>query len=236
MSSATHPRPGPDSDRRVTVVHRIGAAIVALIIGVIGVLGFVGSLGFFDTAGSPVMGLSTNGLLSTVSIVTALVLVAAALRGGRLASTIMIVVGVLFLVSAFANLAVLNTTLNLLAFRLPNVFFSIGAGLVLLVLGSYGRVSAKLPPDNPYYRERHVGDAVTPEAADGHDPDDQPRPSSNEEHIADREMAAAARALAGGTADEEQRRRLEALDAVRTHEDRRRRWMELERRDARPPA
>lgn len=221
MSQSTEKRP----DHRVMIIHRVGAVVVAAVIALFGVLGFIGGLGFFDTQGSPVLGLSTNGALSTISILTALVLVAAAIRGGRLASTVMIVVGALFIVSAFVNLGLMATPLNLLAFRLPNVFFSIGAGLVLLILGSYGRVSGKLPNDNPYRQERE-GEELD---------DDQdlrsPHPRNRAERAADEEMAAASRALVNGAASEDQRRRMADVDQLRTHEDRRARWMELARRE-----
>ncbi|WP_236836748.1 DUF4383 domain-containing protein, partial [Blastococcus sp. KM273129] len=69
-------------------------------IAVFGILGFADGLDFFSTEGERILGLSSNGLLSTISVVTAAVLVAAAVRGPRIASTVMIVVGVLFLVSA----------------------------------------------------------------------------------------------------------------------------------------
>jgi hypothetical protein len=216
MPSTTEP------DQGVVRVHRVGAVVVAAVIGLIGVLGFVGGLGFFDTSGAPVLGLSTNGALSTVSLLTAAVLIAAAIRGGRLASTVMIVTGTLFLISAFGNLAVMGTSLNLFAFRLPNVFFSIGAGLVLLVLGAYGRISSKLPQDNPYRRERHPDEDEGVEDFDG-----QPSPSTRAEAAADVAMAAAARAAAAGAATSEQRRGLEAMNQVRTHEERRRVWMDL---------
>jgi hypothetical protein len=212
-------RPG----HTVIWVHRVAAVVVALVIATIGVLGFIGGLAFFDTQGATMFGgLSTNGALSTISVVTAAILLAAAIRGGKLASTVMIVIGVLFLVSAFGNLAVMGTPYNLLAFRLPNVFFSIGAGLVLLFLGAYGRISSKLPPDNPYRRER---------GADDEEPEDAHRqsyPSSPAEADADAAMAEAARALAQGTADDEQRRRLAALDEARSHEDRRAIWMRFD--------
>jgi hypothetical protein len=217
-------------DHRVIWIHRAGAVVVAVVIATFGVLGFAGGLDFFDTEGEPVLGMTTNGALSTISIVTAVVLIAAAIRGGRLSSTVMMVIGTLFLVSAFANLALLGTAYNLLAFRLPNVFFSIGAGLVLLFTGAYGRASAKLPPDNPYKLERRPDDpedhgdaAELPE--DAHR---QPRPSSPAEADADLAMAEAARALAQGTADDDQRRRLSALDEARTHEDRRAIWMRFD--------
>src|SRR3954469_6450911 len=151
---------------RVPAVHRVGAVAVGLVLLVFGALGFADGLSYFSTEGEPVLGLSSNGLLSTISAVTAVALIAAALRGPRIASTVMLVVGVLFLLSALANLAVLDTGLNLLAFRLTNVFFSLGAGLVLLLLGAYGRVSANLPPDSPYARPDEPPDAGPTGGAD----------------------------------------------------------------------
>src|SRR5436305_1323332 len=103
---------------RVPAVHRVGAVAVGLVLLVFGVLGFADGLDYFSTEGGRVLGLSSNGLLSTVSVVTAAALVAAAVRGPRIASTVMLVVGVLFLGSALVNLAVLDTGLNVLAFRL----------------------------------------------------------------------------------------------------------------------
>ena len=142
--------PDDDSAGRVPAVHRIGAVAVALVLLVFGLLGFAGGLDFFSTSGEPILGMSSNGLLSAISVVTAAVLIGAAARGPRIATTVMIVVGSLFLLSALVHLAVLRTGFNVLAFEMTNVFFSIGAGLTLLVLGTYGRVSGHLPPDSPY--------------------------------------------------------------------------------------
>jgi hypothetical protein len=199
---------------RVPAVHRVGAIAVGLVLLAFGLLGFAGGLAYFSTEGEPVLGLSSNGLLSTVSVVTAAVLIAAALRGPRIASTVMLVVGTLFLASALANLAVLNTGLNLLAFRLTNVFFSIGTGLVLLLLGAYGRVSGNLPPDSPYAR--------TPEPADAGAVDDLPW--SFEELAAERAMRAAEIAVVQRTATADQRRRVAAMAQVRGRVERRRVW------------
>ena len=230
----TAPQGQPDSSvtptHRVVVVHRVGAVVVAIVIAAFGVLGFVGGLGFFDTRGAPVLGLSSNGLLSTISVVTAVVLVLAAVRGGRFSSTVMIVVGALFIVSAFANLAVMTTPYNFLAFRWPNVVFSIVAGLVLLFLGGYGRLSAGLPADNPYRAEHAAQDA---DQDDPHSVANQLpfRASTRAERAADAEMAEASRAIAAGSATPEQRRRMDEVDQLRAHEDRRDRWMALARRD-----
>lgn len=210
----------PDiADGRVLKVHRIGAVLVAVVIATFGLLGLAGGLDFFSTRGESVAGLSSNGLLSVISLITAGVLIVAAAVGGRRASTTMIIVGLAFLVSAFANLIVLDSERNILAFELPNVFFSIGAGLVLLLLGTYGRVSGNLPADNPYYLNAHRSDPNDPPPA-------FPRPPTPAETAADIAMAEAERAAAAaGAATPEQQRRIDAMSQVRAHEDRRRVWM-----------
>ena len=214
------------SGSRVYAVQRIGAFVVAGVIAVFGVLGLLNGLAFFSTAGERVLGLSSNGLLSTISIVTAAVLVVAALRGPRVASTVMIVIGVLFLVSALANLAVLNTGLNVLAFRLSNVAFSVVAGLVLLFLGAYGRVSGNLPADSPYARAS-ADDDVPPVSPDEY-------PSTPAEFAAERAMRDAEVAVVQHVASFEQRRRVAAMAHVQTRKERREVWMSFERarRDA----
>jgi hypothetical protein len=207
---------------KVMGVHRIGAIAVAAVLAAFGLLGIIGGLDFFDTEGEQIAGLSSNGLLSLVSLATAAVLVVAALRSARTASTIMIVVGVLFLVSAVAHLGIMRTDFNFLAFRLPNVFFSIGAGLVLLVLGAYGRVSGNLPSDNPY----RTDDGSASEELD----DDQQLPSTPAEIAAEEAMRDAELAVVNHTATPEQQRRVEAMARVRTRGDRRAVWMDLDAR------
>ncbi|MGY1615201.1 DUF4383 domain-containing protein [Geodermatophilus sp. SYSU D00691] len=202
---------------RVLAVHRVGALVVAAVLLVFGVLGFADGLAYFSTEGGRVLGLSSNGLLSTISVVTAAVLAAAALRAPRIASTVMMVVGGLFLLSALANLAVLETGWNLLAFRLSNVFFSVGAGLVLLLLGAYGRVSGNLPEDSPYARPRSAGEAP---ASD--------QPSTPAEFAAERAMREAEVAVVQHVATADQRRRVAAMAQVRGRAERRRVWMSFD--------
>ena len=212
----------PDADgsgRRVPLVHKLGALAVATVIGVFGVLGFAGGLDFFSTDGERVLGLSSNGLLSTVSVATAAVLVVAAFRSARTTSTIMMVIGVLFLVSAFANLAVLRTELNLLAFEMPNVIFSIVAGLVLLTLGAYGRVSGHLPADSPY-ASGEDGDEEEPELL----------ATTPEELAAESAMREAEVAVVEHRATDDQRRRVEAMARATTRQQRRQVWMSFEGR------
>ncbi len=137
----------------VHTVHRAGAGLLGAGLWVFAALGFANGLDFFSTQGAPILGLSSNGLLSTISVVAGAVLVAAAAVRAQLASTVTAVVGGLFVLSGIAHLAILHTSLNILAFGLSNVFFSLIAGMLLLFLGTYGRVAGGLPPDNPYRRD-----------------------------------------------------------------------------------
>lgn len=214
-----HPIRAAATEGRVPAVHRIGAVGVAAVIAAFGVLGLLDGLDYFSTDGERIAGLSSNGLLSTISLVTAAVLVAAALRGSRVASTAMLVIGVLFLVSALANLAVLETDLNLLAFSMANVIFSIVAGLVLLTLGAYGRVSGNLPADSPY---RSEGAPDVPDTS-------QQLPETPAERAAERAMRNAELAVVEHRATEEQQRRVAAMAQVRTRADRRDVWMSFDR-------
>jgi hypothetical protein len=200
---------------RVTAVHRIGALVVAAVIAAFGVLGLVNGLAYFSTDGSRVAGLSSNGLLSTISLVTAAVLVFAAFRGSRVASTVMLVIGVLFIGSALVNLALLETDWNFLAFSVANVIFSIVAGLVLLTLGAYGRVSGNLPDDSPYRGAQ--GDEVIDEGPQ--------RPENAVEAAAERAMREAELAVVEHRATPEQASRVAAMAKVRTRSARREVWM-----------
>ncbi len=145
--------------RRLDVVHRVGAAGLGVALWVFGILGLVNRLALFSITGGHVLGLSSNGLLSVISLVVGAVLIGAAVRGGRTASTVTVAVGALFLLSGLANVLVLGTPLNMLAFGMPNVIFSLLAGAVLLFLGAYGRFTGGLPLSNPYQQqERHDRD------------------------------------------------------------------------------
>ena len=232
--SVRSPHPAPDPDNassrvdfsggtaitaRVPAVHRVGAVAVAAALLVFGILGFVGGLDYFSTEGERVLGLSSNGLLSTLSVATAAVLIAAAVRGSEFASAVMMVVGSLFLVSALANLAVLRTSFNFLAFEVNNVIFSIVVGLVLLVLGAYGRVGGHLPPDSPY--DHSTSDADERNSADSY-------ASTPSEFAAERAMRQAEIAVVQHAATADQRRRVAAMAQVHTRLERRRVWMSLD--------
>jgi hypothetical protein len=215
--------PDTNEARLVFHVQRTGAIGVGAFLVVFGLVGLVGGLRFLSTRGERVLGLSSNGLLSTISVVVGLVLIGAALLGPRVASTVMMVLGGLFLLSALGNLAVLRTSLNLLAFEVRNVLFSIAVGLLLLVLGAYGRVSGNLPPDSPYAHP-HSDDTGTPESY----------PSTPEEFAAEAAMREAELAVCEHRATAVQQRGVQAMAAVRTRADRRRIWMELDVRPETP--
>lgn len=187
---------------------------------VFGALGVADRLEFLAVRGEVVLGLASNGLLSAISLLVGGILIGAAVRGGRSSSTITVVVGLLFLLSGLVNLAVLDTELNLLAFRMSNVIFSFIAGMLLLFLGAYGRFSGGLAADNPYYRHRHHAD-----------------PSSGEEHRDedDERWVAAEVAVAEGHATPEQEQQVREDAQRRANEARRRAWEAYESRQARRP-
>jgi hypothetical protein len=206
----------PVVDGRVFAVQRLGAVSVALVLLVFGLLGATSGVGFLTTHGQRFLGMSSNGLLSTLSLVMAAVLLVAASRGPRTASTVMIALGVLFLVSALVNMALLRTAFNVLAFRVSNVVFSVGVGFLLLVLGAYGRISGNLPETSPY--------------AHPHPVDDEPSdlPSTSEELAAEAAMREAEIAVVQHRATEDQRRRVQAMSHDHTRDGRRRIWMEFD--------
>ncbi|MGH3770169.1 MAG: DUF4383 domain-containing protein [Pseudonocardiaceae bacterium] len=201
-------------------MHRIGAAVLGAGLCVFGILGFVDRLTFLAVPGTVVLGLSSNGLLSTISLIVGGVLIGAALRGGRISSTITVGVGLLFLLSGLLNLTVLDTKFNLLAFRLPNVIFSFIAGMLLLFLGAYGRFSGGLPVDNPYYQRRHR-DAPSSRAGEHH-----------RDAETDRWVAAEV-AVAEGHATPQQEQLVREDAQRRANEARRRAWELYESRQAR---
>lgn len=142
------------ADHRLSLVYRIGSGLVATVLLVFGILGATERIGFFSTGDNSIAGLNTNGALSWLSILVAVVLIGAMTKGGNLASTVNLLFGTLFIASGFVNLALLETGWNILAFRIQNVLFSFAVGLLLLAFGMYGRVSGRLPHDNPYWRAR----------------------------------------------------------------------------------
>jgi hypothetical protein len=214
-------RDADDIDGRVFAVQRLGALSVALVLLVFGLLGATSGVGFLATHGQRHLGMSSNGLLSVLSLIVAVILLGAAFRGPRTASTVMIVLGVLFLASALLNLALLRTTLNLLAFRMSNVVFSVVVGLLLLLLGAYGRISGNLPDSSPY--------------AHPHPHADEPwdLPSTAAERAAEAAMREAEIAVVQHLATSDQQRRVQAMSSVHSRDGRRRIWMAYDEAESR---
>ncbi|MEV7086895.1 DUF4383 domain-containing protein [Streptomyces sp. NPDC093085] len=146
-------------DHRLNQVYRVGAGLMGLALIAFGILGLMDRIGFFGTGGQRVLGLNANGTLSVLSICVGLLLLAGMVIGGNTASTINMVLGLLFILSGFVNLALLETSYNFLAFHIQNVLFSFVVGVLLMFFGMYGRVSGSLPHDNPYWRARHPEEA-----------------------------------------------------------------------------
>ncbi|MEU8461395.1 DUF4383 domain-containing protein [Streptomyces sp. NPDC029003] len=143
-------------DHHLATVYRYGALLCGLMLIVFGILGFSDALSPFDTRGGTIAGMTTNTTLSTISVVVGLALATGAFVGGNFASTLNITVGALFLLSGFAHIFVLDKDANVLGFGMTNVMFSFVMGLIIMTFGMYGRVSSKLPHDNPYWQSRHT--------------------------------------------------------------------------------
>ncbi|MEV0927398.1 DUF4383 domain-containing protein [Streptomyces spongiicola] len=142
-------------DHRLATVYRVGAALCGVILLVFASLGFADGLGWFETDGARVAGMSSNGLLSLVSLCVGLLLLGGAVVGGNVASTLNMIVGAAFVLSGFVHLFLLDRPANILDFSMSNVVFSFVMGLLIVTFGMYGRVSGGLPHDNPYWRSRH---------------------------------------------------------------------------------
>ncbi|GAA4556338.1 DUF4383 domain-containing protein [Pseudonocardia xishanensis] len=217
---------GTPSAGRIGLVHRIGSLVIGAGLWVFAILGFVQQLEFFSTEGQQVLGLSSNGLLSTVSAVFGAVLLGAGIRGGRLASTVEVVVGALFMVSGIANVLVLNSEYNLLAFRMPNVVFSLVVGGILLVIGSWGRFTGRPHQDSPYSDARRSGAFGDPDRVElgGIDLD-----GTRGESEAAVELAEAERAVAKHRATPAVAAAVRSLSGVRRPEDRIHAWRDRRR-------
>ncbi|MGW5638298.1 DUF4383 domain-containing protein [Streptomyces sp. NPDC003832] len=142
-------------DHHLAAVYRYGAGFCGLVLLTFACLGFADALSPFDTSGDTVAGMTTNVALSVISAVVGVALLAGAVIGGNFASTLNMVVGTLFVLSGFAHLFVLDRSANFLDFGMTNVIFSFVMGLCIATFGMYGRVSSKLPHDNPYWQARH---------------------------------------------------------------------------------
>ncbi|MFG3473935.1 DUF4383 domain-containing protein [Streptomyces sp. NPDC047980] len=154
-------------DHALATVYRVGAALCGAVLLVFACLGFADGLGFFETDGARVAGMSSNGLLSLISLCVGVLLLGGAVVGGNAASTLNMIVGAAFVLSGFVHLFLLGRPANILDFGMSNVVFSFVMGLLIVTFGMYGRVSGGLPHDNPYWRSRHPEQAGRAAGAPG---------------------------------------------------------------------
>ena len=216
-----------DGRHPIHLVHRIGAGVIGVLLVAFGVLGLIERTAMFATSGVRIAGLTTNGLLAIISIVVGAVLIGAATRGGPAASNATIVIGGLFVLSGLLNLAVLNSRLNLLAFRLPDVFFSLVVGLLLLSLGLYGRASSQLPPDTPYAQGNKLSRVWQDEDLAQDEPVDPAEARQRMDEID--ELANAEHAVADGMANPEEASKVAADARKRTEQRHQEAWRQFER-------
>ncbi|MCF3120194.1 DUF4383 domain-containing protein [Streptomyces arenae] len=151
-------------DHHLAGVYRYGAAFCGVVLIIFGCLGLADALTPFSTSGS-VAGLTTNTALSIISLAVGAALVVGGIVGGGFASNLNMTVGTLFLLSGFYHVFTLDRPANFLDFGMSNVVFSFVTGLMILTFGMYGRVSSKLPHDNPYWRRRHPEQAAREDSA-----------------------------------------------------------------------
>jgi hypothetical protein len=105
----------------------------------------------FSTEGPVVFGMTTNGFLAFLSMAVGFMLVFAAVFGGPATAWGAVAAGAGFILSGM-NVFLLGTSLNVMAFTMPNVVFSWVAGAVLAALGMIGR--RQHPTDDGLYVER----------------------------------------------------------------------------------
>jgi hypothetical protein len=220
-----------DTRHPVFWVYRLGAVAVALVLFAFAALGFASGTGFVTVHGAHALGMTGNGLLSTISVIVGAILVFAAVRGGPAASTTCAVIGGLFVLSGLANLALVDGPYNFLAFTLPNIMFSFVVGIILLFVGLYGRASGRLPADNPYRQARGGDTGMTRlwhgESVTQENPEDPETAAQKLEEIS--ELAEAEHAMAEGEATPRQERQVLADATERSSRRRTRAWRRAER-------
>ncbi|MFI0470288.1 DUF4383 domain-containing protein [Saccharopolyspora sp. 5N102] len=195
------------SSNRVHLTHRLGAAVLGVVLLVVGVLQLPWPSGY------AIPGLARTSAVTVSTLVAGLILICSAVWGSRIASSASTALGAVFLLGGIVQLALLHTSWNVLGFQLSTALFCIIAGLLMLLLGFYGRVSGGLPPDNPYRRDHPV-------RTDRPDPDEQLRAGrvdEREQRLIDAEVS-----VAEGTASPRQVRAVEQERARKQAEDRRR--------------
>ena len=199
-------------------LHRIGAAVVGGFVFVFGLTGLTWRPEMFSTEGPVVFGMTTNGFLAFLSMAVGFVLVFAAVFGGPVAGWVAIAAGAGFILSGVVNVFLLGSSLNVMAFTMPNVIFSWVAGAALVALGMIGR------------KEHPTADSLYGSDVEHEDP------AAQVHTVAAAELAEAERARALHYATEEQIERLHDADQYRSAADRVHAWEESDHRHGSPSA
>ena len=201
-------------------LHRIGTAVVGGFVFVFGLAGLTWRPEVFSTEGPVVFGMTTNGFLAFLSMAVGFVLVFASVFGGPATAWGAIAAGAAFILSGVVNVFLLGTSMNVMAFTMPNVIFSWVAGAVLVALGMIGR--RQHPTDDGLYGS--------------HVEDEDPAAQAPTNPVAAAELAEAERALALHYATEEQVKRLDDADRYRSTADRIHAWEESDHHHGAPSA
>jgi hypothetical protein len=125
--------------------YRAVAALCGLYVLIFGIVAVTrtGQLGWFAQSGLPsVLGVRANAAFGIVSIVVGAVIVVGKVVGGNVDRWVNLLGGIVFLVSGFAMLALLQTKLNFLGFSVTTVVLSFLFGMVMFTAGLYGRVGS----------------------------------------------------------------------------------------------
>jgi hypothetical protein len=132
-------------DHPLVPVYRVLGALTGLFLIVFGVVGWSKSSGdkFTDSTGVRVLGMHANGLLSVLSLAAGVLLVLGALRGGNLGAAVNFFLGCLYTFAGLGGLAIERTSLNVFAYTVGDLVFSMVVGFILLAAGMYGQVSGK---------------------------------------------------------------------------------------------
>jgi hypothetical protein len=192
------------SKAHVDAVHRVSAAGLGSSLSIVGLFRLLHRQEGIGELQPP---LGSAALLSTMALVAGGILVAAAARGGRAASTASVVIGTAFLLVGLVTVMVLGTGLSPLAFGVPDVILCLTSGGLLLFVGAYGRFTGGLPADNYYRQQRRSRVGGAPVAVVHRGPIDV---------TAVRELAAAERAVTLRVASPQQAAAVTALRGVPT--------------------
>jgi Domain of unknown function (DUF4383) len=132
-------------DHPLVPVYRVLGALTGLFLIVFGAVGWSKSSGdkFTDSTGVSLLGMHANGLLSVLSLAAGVLLVLGALRGGNLGAAVNFFFGCLYTFAGLGGLAIERTNLNVFAYTVGDLIFSMVVGFVLLAAGMYGQVSSR---------------------------------------------------------------------------------------------